>query len=134
PDLSGRENIYVNGTILGMRIAEIRQKVESIIAFSEIEEFINMPVKKYSSGMYLRLAFSIAIHSEPDIYLIDEILTVDDESFQMKCIEKIRDLQKKQKSLIIISHDKSLVRELAQRIIYLENGSIVDTQDIGSCS
>jgi len=124
-DLTGRENIFVNGTILGMKIPEIKTKINSIIDFSELEEFINMSVKKYSSGMYLRLAFSIAIHSEADIYLIDEILTVGDENFQKKCLEKIYDLKKQEKTLIIVTHDRNLMEKITDRIIFINKGDIL---------
>lgn len=124
PDLTGKENIFMNGAILGMKILEIKKKIESIIEFSEIAKFINMPVKKYSSGMYLRLAFSIAIHSEADIYLIDEILTVGDENFQLKCLDKITALKKKGKTLVIVSHDKQLMEQIADRVILINKGEL----------
>jgi ABC-type polysaccharide/polyol phosphate transport system ATPase subunit len=124
-DLTGRENIFVNGTILGMKIPEIKTKINSIIDFSELEEFINMSVKKYSSGMYLRLAFSIAIHSEADIYLIDEILAVGDEDFQKKCLEKIFELKKRGKTLIVVTHDRKLMEQIADRIIFINKGDIL---------
>ncbi|HEX8948295.1 MAG TPA: ABC transporter ATP-binding protein [Dissulfurispiraceae bacterium] len=126
PDLTGRENIFMNGTILGMNIPEIREKMNSIIAFSEMEEFIDMPVKKYSSGMYLRLGFSIAIHSEADIYLIDEILTVGDETFQKKCLDKIFEMKNKEKTLIVITHDRNLIGQIADDIIFMKKGEIVE--------
>lgn len=125
PDLSGKENIYVNGAILGMTIGEIREKLSSIIEFSELEEFIHMPVKKYSSGMYLRLGFSIAIHSSADVLLVDEILAVGDEAFKAKCIDKIRKLKKEGKTIVIVSHDKHLLEQLTERIYYLHRGEIL---------
>lgn len=126
PDLTGKENIFMNGTILGMKIPEIKKKMDSIVAFSELEEFINMPVKKYSSGMYLRLAFSIAIHSEADVYLIDEILTVGDETFQGKCLEKIFELKRNDRTLLIITHDMRLMEQIADRVIFLRKGETVE--------
>lgn len=123
-DLTGRENIFVNGTILGMKIPEIKTKINSIIDFSELEEFINMPVKKYSSGMYLRLAFSIAIYSEADIYLIDEILAVGDESFQKKCLDRISGLKKTGKTLIVVTHNRNLMEQIADRILHLKKGEL----------
>jgi len=117
PDLTGRENILMNGAILGMSIKEIKRKERDIIAFSGIEKFIDMPVKKYSSGMYLRLAFSIAIHSDADIFLFDEILAVGDEEFKQRCYEKIRDLQLENKTLIVVSHDKTLLESITCKII-----------------
>lgn len=128
PDLTGRENIFINGAILGMRIPEIRRKFDSIVAFSELGEFIQMPVKKYSSGMYLRLAFSVAIHSEADIYLIDEILAVGDVDFQAKCLDRIRKLTSAGKTLVVVSHDIRLLRSLMGRIIHLNHGEIADIE------
>lgn len=127
PDLTGRENIYMNGTILGMNISEIRSKMQSIIDFSEIPEFIDMPVKKFSSGMYLRLGFSIAIHSEADTYLIDEILAVGDESFQGKCLDKIAELKKKKKTLLIVTHNRQLMEQIADKILFINKGELSET-------
>lgn len=127
PDLTGRENIYTNGTIIGMTIQEIREKIESIIEFSEIEKkFMHMPVKKYSTGMNTRLGFSIAIHSSSEIILIDEILAVGDESFQEKCISKVKDLVREQKTIIIVSHDKNRMEQLTDRILLIRNGEITN--------
>lgn len=123
-DLTGRENIFINGAILGMKIKEIENKLQSIIDFSEIKEFINMPVKRYSSGMYLRLGFSIAVHSSADILLIDEILAVGDDSFQAKCIEKIKELNRVGKTIILVSHNIKLMESLAVRILRLKKGQI----------
>ncbi len=119
PDLTGRENIYMNGAILGMSIKEIKTKIENIIEFSGIEDFIDMPVKKYSSGMYLRLAFSIAIHSDADIYLFDEILAVGDESFKKQCYSEIEKLKKQNKTMIIVSHNKEILKKLTDLIVNL---------------
>ncbi len=127
PDLSGRENIFMNASILGMKIPEIRKKMPSIITFSELEEFIDMPVKKYSSGMYLRVAFSVAIHSEADIYLIDEILSVGDEGFQEKCIDKVHELQNNGKTMIIVTHNRELMERIADRVFFIKKGEIVDS-------
>ena len=124
-DLTGRENIYMNGAILGMKIAEIKEKMDSIISFSEIEEFIDMSVKKYSSGMYLRLGFAIAIHSEANILLIDEILAVGDEAFRKKCINKVMELKQNGKTMVIITHNRELMEKVADRIILLEKGRMV---------
>jgi len=123
PDLTGKENIYTNGTIIGMTIKEIGKKIDSIIEFSEIEsKFIDMPVKKYSTGMNARLGFSIAIHSSAEIILVDEILAVGDESFQAKCIKKIKTLIEQGKTIVIVSHNFSLMEELADRIIHIQKG------------
>ena len=123
-DLTGRENIYVNGTILGMRIMEIKKKLSEIIEFSGLEEFIDMPVKKYSSGMYLRLGFSVAIHSDADIFLIDEILAVGDEAFQNKCLDKIEELKRQKKTIIFVSHNKELMKRITDKIFFLRNGAL----------
>ncbi len=123
PDLTGRENIYMNGTIIGMTLKEIKKHMTEIIEFSELERFIDMPVKKYSSGMYLKLGFSIAIHSSAEILLIDEILAVSDESFQKKCIRKIKDI-KSNKTMVIVSHNRALIEQIVDRIIFIEEGEI----------
>jgi ABC-type polysaccharide/polyol phosphate transport system ATPase subunit len=128
PDLTGRENIYTNGTIIGMTIGEIKEKTESIIDFSEIEQrFMDMPVKKYSNGMNARLGFSIAIHSSADIILIDEILAVGDESFQAKCMSKIKELKNANKTVVIVSHNKKKMEELTDRILYIKSGEIINS-------
>jgi homopolymeric O-antigen transport system ATP-binding protein len=128
PDLTGRENIYTNGTIIGMTIGEIKEKTESIIGFSEIEQrFMDMPVKKYSNGMNARLGFSIAIHSSADIILIDEILAVGDESFQAKCMSKIKELKNNNKTVVIVSHNKKKMEELTDRILYIKSGEIINS-------
>jgi len=124
-DLTGRENIYINGAILGMRINEIKRKIPQIVEFSELGEFIDMPVKKYSSGMYLRLGFSVAIHSEADIFLIDEILAVGDEAFQNKCLEKIKNLKKQGKTMLFVTHNRELMEKIADRTIFLKKGEMV---------
>src|SRR5579884_2942194 len=116
PDLTGRENIYMNGTIIGMTLKEIRERMDEIIEFSELEKFIDMSVKKYSSGMYLKLGFSIAIHSSAEILLIDEILAVSDESFQRKCIKKVKDIRSN-KTMVIVSHNRALIEQIVDRII-----------------
>lgn len=123
-DLTGRENIFVNGAILGMSIREIKSKMDEIVQFSELERFIDMPVKKYSSGMYLRLGFSVAVHSEADILLIDEILSVGDERFQTKCISKLKELVENGKTILIVSHDIELMRRLTKRIVFIKEGEI----------
>jgi len=124
PDLTGRENIYINGAILGMRIKEIKQKIPQIVEFSELGEFIDMPVKKYSSGMYLRLGFAVAIHSEADIFLIDEILAVGDEAFQKKCLEKIEELKRRSKTILFVTHNRRLMEKIANRTIFLKKGEM----------
>jgi ABC-2 type transport system ATP-binding protein len=124
PDLSGRENIYLNAAILGMTKQEIAERYEDIVAFSEIERFIDTEVKHYSSGMFLRLAFSVAIHTEVDILLIDEILSVGDEPFQQKCLARIRELHDAGKTLVVVSHDLDMVSDLCERGILLRDGGV----------
>lgn len=124
-DLSGRDNVYLNGAILGMTEKQIDEMFDSIVEFSEIGEFIDTEVKFYSSGMYLRLAFSIAVHTDPEVFLIDEILAVGDEPFQRKCIAKIKELSAKGKTLFVVSHDLDLVATVCERGILLEHGEVI---------
>ncbi len=124
-DLSGRDNVYLNGAILGMTEAEIEAKFDSIVEFSEIGQFIDTEVKFYSSGMYLRLAFSVAVHTNPEVFLIDEILAVGDEPFQKKCLAKIRELADEGKTLVVVSHDLDMVAKICERGVLLEHGRIV---------
>ena len=126
PDLTGRENVYLNGAILGMTEEEIDQKFDDIVAFSEIADFIDSEVKFYSSGMFLRLAFSVAVHTDPDVFLVDEILAVGDEPFQRKCLDRIRSLRSQGKTLVIVSHDLDMVADLCDRGILLEHGRVVE--------
>ncbi|HEX6365885.1 MAG TPA: ABC transporter ATP-binding protein [Agromyces sp.] len=125
PDLSGRENVYLNAAILGMSKPEIDARFDDIVAFSEIEQFIDTEVKHYSSGMFLRLAFAVAIHTELDILLVDEILSVGDEPFQRKCLARIRELHAEGKTLVVVSHDLDMVANLCQRGIVIDKGSVV---------
>lgn len=124
PDLSGRENIYLNGAILGMRRSEINQRFADIVQFSEIGEFLDEPVKHYSSGMHVRLAFSIAAHLEPDILVIDEVLAVGDEAFRSKCLSHVR-TRFAGKAVIFVSHDMSAIRSVCTRTVVLEHGRLV---------
>lgn len=124
-DLSGRDNVYLNGAILGMTEDEINEKFDSIVEFSEIGQFIDTEVKFYSSGMYLRLAFSVAVHTDPEVFLVDEILAVGDEPFQKKCIDKIKELAGEGKTLVVVSHDLDLVSRICERGVLLEHGRIV---------
>ncbi len=124
PDLSGRDNVYLNGAILGMTEQQIKERFDAIVEFSEIGQFIDTEVKFYSSGMYLRLAFSVAVHTDPEVFLIDEILAVGDEPFQKKCIEKIQQLAQQGKTLVVVSHDLDLVSRICDRGILLEHGKI----------
>lgn len=125
PDLSGRENIYLNAAILGMSKKETDARFDEIVAFSEIEKFLDTEVKHYSSGMFLRLAFSVAIHTEVDILLIDEILSVGDEPFQRKCLARIRELHAAGKTLVVVSHDLNMVSRLCDRGVVLQGGKVV---------
>ncbi|SDK52481.1 ABC-2 type transport system ATP-binding protein [Cryobacterium psychrotolerans] len=122
PDLSGRENVYLNAAILGMNKAEIDARFDDIVAFSEIEEFIDSEVKHYSSGMFLRLAFSVAIHVDLDILLVDEILAVGDAPFREKCRLKIRELVEQGKTMVVVSHDTKTVQDLCDRGIVIKKG------------
>lgn len=121
-DLPGRDNVYLNGAILGMTKEEIDARFDDIIAFSEIGEFIDTEVKFYSSGMYLRLAFAVAVHTDPDVFLVDEILAVGDEPFQRKCIARIKELVAQGKTLVVVSHDLGLVSEICERGVVMEKG------------
>ncbi|WP_431778326.1 ABC transporter ATP-binding protein [Microbacterium aurantiacum] len=125
PDLSGRENIYLNAAILGMSRRETDARFDEIVEFSEIEQFLDTEVKHYSSGMFLRLAFSVAIHTEQDILLIDEILSVGDEPFQQKCLARIRELHSAGKTLVVVSHDLDMVAGLCDRGLLLKGGRVV---------
>ncbi|UCC41882.1 MAG: ABC transporter ATP-binding protein [Candidatus Aminicenantes bacterium] len=123
-ELSGRENIYINGSILGFKKKEIEASLEEIIEFSGLERFIDNPIKTYSSGMYVRLGFSIAINVDPDILLIDEILAVGDENFQKKCLQKIDGFKSEGKTIIIVSHDLTTVEKMCDRVFLLDNGLV----------
>ena len=125
PDLSGRENVFLNGAILGMSRAQLEERFDDIVAFSEIEEFIDTEVKYYSSGMFLRLAFAVAVHTDPDIFLVDEILSVGDEPFQKKCLERIRELQAAGRTMIVVSHELEMLERLCTRIVVLRKGRTV---------
>jgi ABC-2 type transport system ATP-binding protein len=131
PDLTGRENIYLNGAILGMSESDIDAKFDEIVAFSEIERFIDTEVKFYSSGMFLRLAFSVAAHSEPDIFLIDEILAVGDEPFQRKCLERIGELRQMGQTLVIVSHELDMVSRVCDRGVVLQSGAVTKDGPVG---
>ncbi len=126
PELTGRENIYMNGAILGMRRSEIARKFDEIVAFSEIERFLDTPVKRYSSGMYVRLAFAVAAHLEPDILVVDEVLAVGDTGFQKKCLGKMGDVAKHGRTVFFVSHNMNAIQQLTQKCLYLENGRVRD--------
>ncbi|MBD2017958.1 ABC transporter ATP-binding protein [Microcoleus sp. FACHB-53] len=124
PELTGRENIYLNGAILGMSKAEIKRKFDEIVAFAEVEKFLDTPVKRYSSGMYVRLAFSVAAHLEPEILIVDEVLAVGDAAFQKKCLEKMEDVGKEGRTVLFVSHTMSTITTLCQRAIWLIQGHV----------
>jgi len=126
PDLTGKENIYINAAILGMRKKDVDKKLGQIVAFSELEKFIDTPVKNYSSGMYMRLGFSVAIHVNPDILLVDEVLAVGDQAFQAKCYKVIYDFMKRGKTIIIVSHDLDTIADLCSKVVFLKDGKIRD--------
>ncbi len=132
PDMSGRENIYINASILGIKKEEVDKRIDEIIRFSELEEFIDNPIRTYSSGMYMRLAFSVAINVDADILLIDEILAVGDQAFQEKCIRKLDELRSSGITVVLVSHSMSQVKEIADRCIWIENGKIVEDGDAES--
>ncbi|ALE92684.1 ABC transporter ATP-binding protein [Arthrobacter alpinus] len=123
-DLSGRENVYLNGAILGMTEEQINDRFDSIVEFAEIGHFIDTEVKFYSSGMYLRLAFSVAVHTNPEVFLVDEILAVGDEPFQRKCIAKIQELAADGRTLVVVSHDLDLVARICDRGVVLDHGNV----------
>jgi lipopolysaccharide transport system ATP-binding protein len=125
PELSGRENIYLNGAILGMRRGEIEAKFDEIVAFSEIEKFLETPVKRYSSGMYMRLAFAVAAHLEPEILVIDEVLAVGDAAFQKKCLGKMGDVARQGRTVLFVSHNMAAINRLCARAFWLERGQLL---------
>ncbi|MGV7222865.1 MAG: ABC transporter ATP-binding protein [Nitrospinales bacterium] len=124
PELTGRENIFLNGAILGMGKAEIKRKFDEIVAFAEIEKFLDTPVKRYSSGMYVRLAFAVAAHLEPEILLVDEVLAVGDAAFQKKCLGKMGDVAKEGRTVLFVSHNMGAIQQLTSRCILLKNGKL----------
>lgn len=127
PELSGRENIYLNGAILGMSRAEINARFDEIVAFSEVEKFLDTPVKRYSSGMYVRLAFAVAAHLEPEILIVDEVLAVGDAEFQRKCLGKMRDVAGSGRTVILVSHNMAAVQHLCERAIYMKSGRLIES-------
>ncbi len=126
PELNGRENIYLNGAILGMDKSEIRKKFDAIVAFAEVEKFLDTPVKRYSSGMYVRLAFAVAAHLEPDILIVDEVLAVGDSQFQKKCMGKMQEVGKEGRTVVFVSHNMAMISSLCEKAIYLRDGVIAD--------
>src|SRR2546430_1994762 len=133
PELTGRENIFLNGAILGMTRAEIRRKFDEIVAFAEIEQFLDTPVKRYSSGMYVRLAFAVAAHLEPEILIVDEVLAVGDAEFQKKCLGKMEEVATQGRTVFVVSHQMTVVQRLCRLVLLLDQGMLAghgDTEEI----
>jgi len=126
PELTGRENIFLNGTILGMRRAEIKKKFDDIVDFAEVEKFLDTPVKRYSSGMYVRLAFAVAAHLNSDILIVDEVLAVGDIQFQKKCLNKMKELRSDEKTVLLVSHNMSSILSLSNKCILLAEGKLIE--------
>src|SRR5579862_4675497 len=124
PELTGRENVFMSGAVLGMRAAEIRRKFDEIVAFSEVERFLDTPLKHFSSGMQVRLAFAVAAHLEPEILFVDEVLAVGDAAFQKKCLGKMREVANQGRTILFVSHNVSAITRLCTRVIWLEGGTI----------
>ncbi len=133
PDLSGRENIMLSGTMIGMTPKEVRRREEAIVDFSEVEEFIDTPVKHYSSGMFMRLAFSVAAHLDTEIVLVDEVLAVGDEAFQRKCKAKIRETAQAGRTVLFTSHDMESIRTICQSCLLLDHGKMMHQGDVETC-
>jgi ABC-type polysaccharide/polyol phosphate transport system ATPase subunit len=129
PELSGRENVYLNGSILGLSKKQIDKRFDDIVGFAGLERFIDTPVKNYSSGMYVRLGFSVAINVDPDVLLIDEVLAVGDEEFQRKCLERVADLREAGKTIVVVTHSMMTVRSLCDEAVWLENGEMKEYGD-----
>ena len=132
PELTGRENIYLNGTILGMTRVEIKRKFDEIVAFAEVEKYLDTPVKRYSSGMYVRLAFAVAAHLEPEILVVDEVLAVGDTQFQKKCLGKMGDVATEGRTVLFVSHNMAAVEQLCSRAILLSKGCITSSGNVNT--
>ena len=126
PELTGRENIYMNASILGMPKADVERKLDDIVTFAEVEKFLDTPVKRYSSGMYVRLAFSVAAHVDPDVLLVDEVLAVGDAKFQQRCIGKLSEVSQQGRTVLFVSHNMGLIQDLCSHSIYLKNGEVAN--------
>jgi lipopolysaccharide transport system ATP-binding protein len=133
PELTGRENIYLNGAILGMSKLEIKRKFDEIVAFAEVEKFLDTPVKRYSSGMYVRLAFAVAAHLEPEILIVDEVLAVGDGQFQKKCLGKMKEVGKEGRTVLFVSHNMPAIRTLCSTAIVLNKGQVICSGSINHC-
>ena len=130
PDLTGRENVYLNAAILGLKKQEIDRKFDQIVEFAELEDFIDTPVKRYSSGMYVRLGFAVAAHVDPDVLLIDEVLAVGDHMFKDKCVQRINEFREAGKTMIIVSHNKEMIQRLCNRALFLHKGRVMYLGDV----
>jgi lipopolysaccharide transport system ATP-binding protein len=133
PELTGRENIFLNGAILGMTRQEIKGKFDEIVAFAEVEKFLDTPVKRFSSGMYTRLGFAVAAHLDPDLFIVDEVLAVGDSQFQEKCLKKLNDLGSNGRTVLFVSHDVGSVLTLCNKGIFLEKGRVQECGPIDEC-
>ena len=125
-DLTGRENIYLNGSILGMSVADVRRNFDRIVTFAEVEAFLDTPVKHYSSGMYMRLAFSIAVHRDPEILIVDEVLAVGDAEFQAKCLAKMGEVVRSGRTILLVSHNLENVERLCDKVCWLDHGRLLE--------
>ena len=132
PELTGRDNIFLNGAIMGVRRAEIARRFDEIVTFAEVEKFIDTPVKRYSSGMYVRLAFAVAVHMESEIVLVDEVLAVGDAQFQKRCFEKFRQISTGGRTILFVSHNMAALRTVCQNAIVLDHGGVVDSGEVNS--
>ncbi len=132
PELTGRENVYLNGAILGMAKTEVRRKFDEIVAFAEIDQFIDTPVKRYSSGMYVRLAFAVAAHLDPEILILDEVLAVGDASFQKKCLGKMNSAAREGRTVLFVSHNMTAIQTLCQRAIWIDHGRVHQDGEVAS--
>ncbi len=135
PDLTGLENVYFNAIILGLTRQQVAERLPSIVRFAELEEFIDTPIRAYSSGMVLRLGFAVAVHTDPEIILMDEVLAVGDEAFQHKCLRKIQEFQREGRTILLVSHDMNQVRQVASRVVWLHQGRVVadgETEEVVS--
>jgi lipopolysaccharide transport system ATP-binding protein len=133
PELTGRENIFLSGAILGMKRDEIKRKFDCIVDFSEMEQFLDMPVKRYSSGMYVRLAFAVAAHLDPEVLVIDEVLAVGDVPFQKKCMDKMREVTREGRTILLVSHNMNAVLALCNKAVLLDSGSVTGYGDVFKC-
>lgn len=131
PEFTGRENVFINGIILGLSKKEIKRRFDQIVAFAELADFIDAPVRTYSTGMYMRLGFSVAVNVDPDILLIDEVLAVGDESFQKKCIDKITEFKNKGKTMVIVSHNMEMIKTLCDDAVWVRNGNLFKGNSVG---